>query len=309
MSAPSPRYPHLRIHHPRNGALVMRECLNISFYIQRPHTEVGPRIGAALDLYLRAVGPEALTWFPDENGNWRPLDAREWKNIRHQLNASPGARIELNERPDAVSGYVFDYRGNRPDPFRPDALCAVSFWLPTEFLEARGPDSVCDLARELGRQVPFTSGHAGLAINMIQIPPETQSLAHRHPGMDIPDMGEAAEYLGSRIRGAHWLTFLGPPVLSALGGPHGLRARLPSGIDIQALDDERAVVRLGEGPEAGDTEHAQELPAYRELARVLEPWLHPSRHPLRGFTAEETRRWERRFLDPSPHHPESGEVP
>jgi hypothetical protein len=34
----------------------------------------------------------------------------------------------------------------------------------------------------------------------------------------------------------------------------------------------------GEWPEAGDLEHGHTLPAYRELARVLEPWSY--RTPL-----------------------------
>jgi hypothetical protein len=57
------------------------------------------------------------------------------------------------------------------------------------------------------------------------------------------------------------------------------------------------VVTLGKWPEAGDTEQGHTLPAYRELARVLEPWLHMKRACWGGFSAEDMRRWERRFLD------------
>nr|WP_326522539.1 type VI immunity family protein [Archangium lipolyticum] len=48
----------------------------------------------------------------------------------------------------------------------------------------------------------------------------------------------------------------------------------------------------------GDTEQGLVLPAYRELTRVLEPWLFHQK-PLRdpSFTPEDMRRWERRFLD------------
>lgn len=56
---------------------------------------------------------------------------------------------------------------------------------------------------------------------------------------------------------------------------------------------------LGKWPEAGDLAQGRNLPAYRELARVLEPWLYacPSERELDGATPEETRRWWRRFLD------------
>jgi hypothetical protein len=64
------------------------------------------------------------------------------------------------------------------------------------------------------------------------------------------------------------------------------------------LDGERAVVTLGPWPEAGDTEQSNTLPAYRELARVLEPWLYHD-PPVQDddFTPEDMLRWERRFLD------------
>ena len=78
-----------------------------------------------------------------------------------------------------------------------------------------------------------------------------------------------------------------------------LRSRLSSpGTTVQELEGERAVVTLGPWPEAGDTEQGHPLPAYRELARILEPWLY---HEERGFDPdfppEDLRRWERRFLD------------
>ncbi|RYZ39099.1 MAG: DUF3396 domain-containing protein, partial [Myxococcaceae bacterium] len=41
----------------------------------------------------------------------------------------------------------------------------------------------------------------------------------------------------------------------------------------------------------GDT-----LPAYRELARVLEPWLYAHKGAWGGLTEAEVRQWERRFL-------------
>ena len=96
------------------------------------------------------------------------------------------------------------------------------------------------------------------------------------------------------------MTFIGQPVLGAVGGAQGLRSRLHTpGVTVEEIPGDRAVVTLGEWPEAGDTEQGQELPAYRELARVLEPWLYfEPRARLHYFSLEETRRWDRRFLDP-----------
>ena len=100
------------------------------------------------------------------------------------------------------------------------------------------------------------------------------------------------------MRGAHWLTFLGQPVLGELGGAAGLRSRLSSpDITVQEMEGDRAVVTLGTWPEAGDTEQGQLLPLHRELARVLEPWRQHERYRWRDFSEDDMRRWERRFLD------------
>ena len=104
--------------------------------------------------------------------------------------------------------------------------------------------------------------------------------------------------IGTQIRGPSWMTFLGPPVLEELGGVDALRAQLHEPhTTVQEMEGHRAVVTLGPRPEAGDLEKGQTLPAYRELARVLEPWLfhEPRFHPNADMT--DTRRWERRFLD------------
>jgi hypothetical protein len=117
--------------------------------------------------------------------------------------------------------------------------------------------------------------------------------------MDIPGTSLLSPWIGTRLRGASWLTFLGQPVLGELGGVAGLRSRLNApGTTVQELTGDRAVVTLGPWPEAGDTDQGQVLPAYRELARVLEPWLyHQSTRGGVDFSAEDTLRWERRFLD------------
>ena len=107
-----------------------------------------------------------------------------------------------------------------------------------------------------------------------------------------------ATHLGIRIKGPAWMTFLGQPVLGELGGAEGLRARLTSpGTTVQQLEGERAVITLGPWPEAGDTQAGRNLPEYRELARLLEPWLYHSRGPWPYFPEDVRQRWERRFLD------------
>jgi hypothetical protein len=170
-------------------------------------------------------------------------------------------------------------------------------------VEEHGPEKVRELAMEIAALLPFCSGYCGLSFNaafdQVGVRREVSRYWMRYPGIDVHDStGSYSWRIGTRVRGPHWLTFLGQPVLGELGGAEGLRARLQSPVTtVQEMEGDKVVVTLGAWPEAGDAEKGDVLPAYRELARVLEPWLYHERIPMLDSSEEESRRWERRFLD------------
>ncbi|HEX8434531.1 DUF3396 domain-containing protein [Archangium sp.] len=300
----SEHYPRIRAY-TKHGYLLMREGLSINFFMRCPHVDVAQAVMGSLDAYLRAVGPGSIGQYTDDQGEQRALDDSSWEFIRHQLLKRDIAFIKLHDALSCQYRYRFEYCGHSIDDLCPEeglgAGCAVSFWLPTEYLEEHGPGRVRELALELAAPLPFCSGHAGLSFNgenePLSMRGEERKLCFRYPGLDVPNPGRLSWRLGTRVRGAYWLTFLGQPVLGELGGTAGLRSRLLSpSTTVQELEGARAVVTLGKWPEAGDTEQGLNLPAYRELARVLEPWLYHEELGL-DFEVEETRRWERRFLD------------
>ncbi|MBN1205706.1 MAG: DUF3396 domain-containing protein [Myxococcaceae bacterium] len=305
------RYPQVRFYWDVEGERFpcVRTSLSICFYMQRPHREVIPAVINALEIYREAIGPSTLAWYPDREGYWQELDEAGWKLTRQEMIHPRGANIVVLDTPQLTADYEFRYSGRDVEAASgvegSGRTCAVAFWLPTEYLDSQGPARVRKLALELGSGLPFNSGHAGLSFyfaeSMQRVSAALREPCFRHPGMDMPAMEKLPAHLGTRIKGAYWLTFLGPPVLESIGGAAGLGSRLHSpGTDVEALSAGRAVVTLGEWPEAGDLEHGHDLPAYRELAQVLEPWLHRApRSPWSGFSDEDVRRWERRFLDPS----------
>jgi len=302
----SEHYPRIRIH-TEHGHLLMREGLSINFYMRRSHVEVSRAVVRSLEAYLRAVGPGAIGRYVDADGNHQELDDAGWELIRNKLLNRTTALVRLRDALNCQYRYRFDYYGRplegSPWGDRPGVVCAVSFWLPTEYLEEHGPGRVHELALELADPLPISSGHAGLSFNgetePLSMSGDARKLCFRYPGMDIPNLEHLSWELGTRARGACWLTFLGQPVLGELGGVAGLRSRLSSpGTLVQEMEGDRAVVSLGRWPEAGDTEQGQMLPAYRELARVLEPCLYQEEQVLEpGLAGQERRRWERRFLD------------
>jgi hypothetical protein len=262
----------------------------------------------SMDAYLRAVGSGALTLYADQDGSWQNLDDASWAGIREELrHPSRGIIIHLVAGSANELRYSFEYHGGtlEPFPWEKDGsglVSTVTFWLPTEYLEQHGPGHVRELALELAAPLPFCSGHAGLSFNgqfSSRAEEQIDELSMRYPGMDLPDPTGLSLDIGTRVKGVRWLNFLGQPVLGELGSAAGLRTRLHSpGTTVQELEDDRVVITLGPSPDAGDTEQGRTLPAYRELARVLEPWLYrtESKH-AHLEVPEHVRRWERRFLD------------
>ncbi len=302
----SEHYPRFRRYNHFEGEryLWIRECVRIAFYMRRDHPEVVQAVMRSLEIYLRGAGPQALCWYADSEGEWQLLDEQGWTFIRKEFLHARGANIALTQATESVTGHDFTYRGRLMEvspSSRPNETCAVTFWLPTEYLEEHGPRRVRELALELGAGLPFNSGNVGLCYqfpeNLLGITPAIREECFRYPGIDLANSDIGGE-IGTRVQGPHWLTFLGSPVLDALGGAEGLRERLRSpGTTVQTLDNARAVVTLGLWPEAGDMEEGRTLPEYRELARVLDPWLYENTSAWQGFSQDDLRRWNRRFLD------------
>ncbi|WNG22408.1 DUF3396 domain-containing protein [Cystobacter fuscus] len=216
--------------------------------------------------------------------------------------------IHLGNGHGRLTGFKLTYSARIPSRDRTTSDHDVSYLsgtLPTEYLEEHGPSTVRELLLDLASGLDFASGHAGLSFDSLVgdvfFTPRIRTELLRHPGISL-NHGSSPDWMGTRVDGVHWLNFLGPPVLQALNGVSNLRSRLRSPeTAVQAIDETRAVVTLGDWPEAGDLTRGNSLPAYRELGRELESWLDKPfddpRFRIEGFTQEEAMRWARRFLD------------
>jgi Protein of unknown function (DUF3396) len=329
-------YPRIRRHGPtpQGERLLLRELVSITFYLPHDHDALAAGVEQALDVYLGHVGqgPETICYWEDSEGEGDlfPLNDNGWDSIRRKLHPTTTYRFldELDEQSayfqrrikkgfqtyvnltgapsseDNVYGFTYCARlpWRSPSERSVSALIAT---LPTEYLEQHGPGRVRELALEMASPLRFSTGHAGLALAFLgsrsRLLPGIRDELFRHPGLDV-HLGGLRTDIGTRVDGVHWLNFLGQPVLGELEGATGLRARLHSpGTTVQEMEGERALVTLGQWPEAGDLAQGRDLPAHRELARVLESWLDPfltvHAYSWRGYTEEEVRRWWRRFLD------------
>ena len=229
----SDRYPRIRLYntHCKERYLWIRDCVNLTLYVQRPHAEIVRPVMHAMDVFRREVGPQALSLYLDYEGDWYKLDDKGWEFIRESSQDPHAARIGLSGDSDEFYAYEFLYQGLSTEDIEQGESSLVTFSLPTECLEEHGPGRVRELALELAAGLPFTSGHAGLSFVMSEHLLNIRTLIRddifRYPGMDVP-YSSASLDIGNRVKGAYWLTFLGQPVLGELGGVAGLRARLHS---------------------------------------------------------------------------------
>jgi hypothetical protein len=211
----------------------------------------------------------------------------------------------LAQSDSEAGGYHFEYQGRRLDsPFfaqDPGATSGLSFSFPTEFLVEHGPAHLRTLALALARELPFSFGYASLAFVSVSgsgFPghQELLGLLGRYHGLDLKLLEETSRVIGTGARGAYWLTFLGQPLLGQLGGMERLRRELPfPEVSFQSMDGERLLLTLGEWPDAIDTSLGRDVPQYRVLARLLEPYFPEEARGWAGLSKQEMRGWLRRL--------------
>jgi hypothetical protein len=332
-------YPRIRPHgvYPPNNQeggerLLAREVIHFVFFMPHDHPDLAAGVSHAFDSYMKAVGegPSTINSCAFSYYDHGPLSEERWSRIRQLLLPDRPFRyledctneyrvremeksgretwIHLGNELQDLVGFQLTYSARIPSRDRQPSDYDVSYlegMLPTEYLEERGPAAVRELMLDLASGLHFASGHAGLSFDSVVgdvfFTRRIRTELLRHPGISL-NHGSTPAWIGTRVDGVHWLNFLGPPVLQELGGVSALRSRLHSPeTTVQAIDETRAVVTLGDWPEAGDLTQGDALPAYRELGRVLEPWLdkpfEDPRFRVEGFTQEEALGWARRFLD------------
>ena len=332
-------YPRIRprgVHPPgakeEGERLLAREVIHFVFYMPHDHPDIAAGVSHAFDRYMNAVGegPDTINSCAFDYYDHGPLSEERWSRIRQLLQPDRPFRyaedctnpyriremeksgnetwIHLGNELQDLTGFKLTYAARIPFRDREPSDYDVSYlagMLPTEYLEEHGPAEVRELMLDLASGLHFTSGHAGLSfdsvIGDVFFTPRIRTELLRHPGVSL-NHGSNPAWMGTRVDSVHWLNFLGPPVLQELGGVSALRSRLHSPeTTVQAMDEARAVVTLGDWPEAGDLTRGNDLPAYREFSRVMEPWLdkpfEAPRFRVEGFTQEEAMNWARRFLD------------
>lgn len=174
--------------------------------------------------------------------------------------------------------------------------------------------------KEIILQIPVSTAIAGFGLALSDLADNSaageaqkklEAVADKFPALDLSHNGRRrwfADYerdvSGYWLAGISWITVVGEPFLSAIGGPDAICAGLPAEIEV-TRGSHGVLFQLGSRPITGEAGLDDEfLPLYRALGKRLMPKEggHPSkknaRHPVFGESRRpESLAWERRFYD------------
>lgn len=296
----------------RNGNVVARDGIVCVLFIRRPHREIADHIGALFERYCALVGDGTLTHV-EVGEEDKPLTSRRRASTRKKLSAKGAGAGPGNEYVSVSGGftdydvatYRFEYHGF--DLLRPDAASSVELWFPTSFVDQVGGQG--GLANEilaLVADVPLSSGYCSLAFNyeehrrIVAEMHVTTPLADLHPGLDVHHTASTGAYIGDHVRGAYWLTLLGPTMLERLGlSEEQLRDALDEPMIEVSAAGTTIAIRAGDELRPGFAE-ADPLPLIRKVASVLEPITFEQTLGCFGFVTDDAQErflaWQRRHL-------------
>jgi hypothetical protein len=283
------------------GTLVLRDGLVFVLFIPASHCEISTQIERVLGRYLALCGQNAPTLICDRGENYRRFSPEEDAALRWRMSRERRGHFMVTLRDGtepAVPNYRFQYLGEAASR---DADCVshLELWFPTELLDAIGPDVLVGELLAMAAEVPFSSGYCSIALNYddwVEVPLASviRGTALRMPGIDVRNSLSVACSIGNRVRGAYWLTLLGPQALAMLKtDAASLQSLLGEHIRIYPVEHGVAI-RAGVAPEVGDVNRLQLLPSVRRVAAVIEPVTFLQTHGVTLEEVEDDLRWQRR---------------
>lgn len=295
------------------GHIYLREVLLVTFFLPPMIHESVEALRQVLDLYLDAIPPDALAWslIGANSETWKPISKLTLGKAREQLKVEAAARRKMTaftlaggEKGGEASSYAISVAGEPGDPDLPDLQALLELSFPMEAISPETVGKFVAFCARVAEVLPYVSGYAAPALQWTLVDAglaarDVKALAMRHPGYDFPNNACTRLRLGKRVRGARWLTFLGPDLVARLGGAAALRATLSEAIAV-APAGLGLMLRAGALPEVGDVNRGIGVPLLCEVAKALEPITQFDDPCLLGQFAHHDQallcRWERRFL-------------
>jgi len=302
----------LELSDPASGTVDVRNGVTLTYFLEQFVFECSDALTAVFDLFVAGTRPGMLQWavVNATSEQWRPVDEAVIKRMRDSL-APVGARkrkftaFRVNDYGDEAPQYGFTLADRDKDKDQPDSLTLVQMTFPPVVVDEAHVENLCGFIDQCTALLKPVSGYCAPSL----LPSESRQsvalakiagIALRHPGYDVAVNDLTQLDIGHKVRGARWITLLGPALQERLGGIEQVKRALPKEIEVRDVAG-TATIRAGKTPELGDRNQQVDTPLLRDVARLLEPiTLFGEVDMLSNFANFDDnllRRWERRFLD------------
>jgi TseV toxin immunity protein TsiV len=265
------------------GRELTRLNVDLMMYYDTPLSEYRDRVIDIMEAFYRLCPKEKLAWYATETmTQFKPATKRSyalpsvwWKdgNPRAPLRE---LKLKGGASHDSVATCgIYLSSAERTHRIFPLSANYLRFTLPAEFVETEY-ERLVDFAVFMGGQIPFVSGHGG---HVIEINPyftnDAETAAYRigmrFQAVDIATMNHGPWAVrGERIKNVGWLTLIGEKLLSTIGGFESVKAKASNRLSVMRAAH-GAVIRAGEKPILGDVNRREDLRAYIDAYRLVEP--------------------------------------
>jgi hypothetical protein len=299
----------------KSKSVYLRDGFIAAFFLPTPIHETVKEIARAFEAYIAMIPPDALRWesVGANAEEWKAFSKTTVKRCLAQLDVAAAKKRELtafhltdgNEGGEAP-GYGVWLEGGKKDSDWPDQTTIFQVFFPSG--AANDPDAFVANVRTLAAMLPYHSGYASPALHYAPdllrnvAMNKARSVVARYPGYDVHANETACLDQDHKVRGARWLTFLGPDIVKELGGRTKVEDALSRPVIIEPVGH-GLMIRAGKEPEIGDVAKKVGTPHLRMVAKILEPVTKFDEDELIGvgFAKNKTDpflpKWQRRFLD------------
>jgi Protein of unknown function (DUF3396) len=292
-----------------DGELLVRDSLVAAFFSKLTYPKLAKSFGDVFEQWLENTPEDAKRFaiIGPHGDEFKPFNPKQVARARAEFDLARAktrniCAVDLGGPQRLNPDHRFSFLGVRD--LSDDRTNVVEVRSPSGDAESTNVECYVENLRKMAEQIPYDSGYASPALTygvhsqQTDFAKAARKWAFRHPGFDMPNSQGTNAGLERKLRGAYWLTFVGPWALEKLGRHAALRKALPKEIELQPVGA-GVMLRAGKYPEVGDVNKGDRLPLLRAMAKVLEPVTLFDDAFLDNLFVDDSQRarWERRHLD------------
>ncbi len=293
-----------------SGEFLARDNVVMAFFGKSPFSEMADGAKRVFDKYLNLIPQDALKWsiIGMNTGTFKPVTQQALRRCASLLEKGSAEKKDVHFQLMGSQKWVPDYCFTVTGYKKPekvgflDPANLVEMIFPRKVLEEYGEETLVKLANDLLAVLPCDSGYVSIALCANESAARKAGafiapLALRSHGLDIASNTDTSSSMGSRCRGARWLTMLSTELADQVGGLKAFKQKLPKEVIIHE-SPKGVLLQAGKTPEIGDVNQNERTPLLASVAHVIEKitYFHDnSLLPIFGSDPERRDRWERRF--------------